>query len=111
MLEAARTFADALPAVPSNLPKVPGIVALPNIEMTVTSYGFDLAAELLAAQKDFAGQPGEARSLRPRADRVIIVAERPHSNGRTSMPEDSAGNNLLGAFIRAQRQMANLLAA
>jgi transcriptional regulator with XRE-family HTH domain len=24
------------------------------------------------------------------------------------MPEDSAGNNLLGAFIRAQRQMANL---
>jgi transcriptional regulator with XRE-family HTH domain len=24
------------------------------------------------------------------------------------MPEDPAGNNLLGAFIRAQRQMANL---
>ena len=52
VLEAARTFADALPAVPSSLPKVPGIVALPDVE-AVTSYGFDLAAELLAAQKDF----------------------------------------------------------
>jgi hypothetical protein len=52
VLEAARTFADALPAVPSNLPKLPGIVALPDVE-AVTSYGFDLAAELLAAQKDF----------------------------------------------------------
>jgi hypothetical protein len=52
VLEAARTFADALPAVPSNLPKVPGIVALPDVE-AVTSYGFDLAAELLAVQKDF----------------------------------------------------------
>jgi hypothetical protein len=52
VLEAARSFADALPAVPSNLPKVPGIVALPDVE-AVTSYGFDLAAELLAAQKDF----------------------------------------------------------
>jgi hypothetical protein len=52
VLEAARTFADALPAVPSNLPELPGIVALPDVE-AVTSYGFDLAAELLAAQKDF----------------------------------------------------------
>jgi hypothetical protein len=52
VLEAARTVADALPAMPSNLPKVPSIVALPDVE-AVTSYGFDLAAELLAAQKDF----------------------------------------------------------
>ena len=52
VLEAARTFADALPTVPSNLPKVPGIGALPDVE-AVTSYGYDLAAELLAAQKDF----------------------------------------------------------
>jgi hypothetical protein len=52
VLDAARVFADALPSVPSNLPKVPGIVALPDVE-AVTSYGFDLATELLAAQKDF----------------------------------------------------------
>jgi hypothetical protein len=38
--------------VPSNLPKIPSIVALPDVE-AVTSYGFDLAAELLAAQKEF----------------------------------------------------------
>jgi hypothetical protein len=52
VLDAARTFADALPPVSPNLPKVPGIVALPDVE-ALSSYGFDLAAELLAAQKDF----------------------------------------------------------
>jgi hypothetical protein len=52
VLDAARTFADALPTVPSTLPKVPRIDALPDVE-AITSYGFDLAAELLAAQKDF----------------------------------------------------------
>jgi hypothetical protein len=52
VLDAARVFAEALPPVPSNLSKVPGIGAVPDVE-AVTSYGFDLAAELLAAQKDF----------------------------------------------------------
>jgi hypothetical protein len=52
VLDAARAFAEALPPVPSNLPKVPSIVALPDVE-AVTSYSFDLAAELLAAQKEF----------------------------------------------------------
>ena len=52
VLDAARAFAEALPPVPANLTKVPGIAALPDVE-AVTSYGFDLAAELLAAQKEF----------------------------------------------------------
>jgi hypothetical protein len=39
--------------VPSNLSEIPNVVALPDAP-TVTAYGFDLAAELLAAQKDFA---------------------------------------------------------
>jgi hypothetical protein len=52
VLDAARAFAEALPAVPANLPKVPGIDSLPDVE-AVTSYGFDLAGELLAAQKEF----------------------------------------------------------
>jgi hypothetical protein len=38
--------------VPSHLSEVPKVVALPDVP-TVTAYGFDLAAELLAAQRDF----------------------------------------------------------
>ena len=52
-LDAARDFADALPSVPSSLTDTRGLVALPDLP-AVTAYGFDLAAELLAAQKDFA---------------------------------------------------------
>ena len=52
-LDAARAFADALPSVPSSLTDTRGLVALPDLP-AVTAYGFDLAAELLAAQKDFA---------------------------------------------------------
>ena len=52
-LDAARAFADALPSVPSRLTDTRGLVALPDLP-AVTAYGFDLAAELLAAQKDFA---------------------------------------------------------
>ena len=44
---------DALPSVPSSLSDNPGAVALPDVP-AVTAYSFDLAAELLAAQKDFA---------------------------------------------------------
>ena len=49
-LDAARAFAGALP---SGLPETRGFVALPDVQ-AVTAYSFDLAAELLAAQKDFA---------------------------------------------------------
>jgi hypothetical protein len=52
-LDAARAFAGAWSSVPSNLSEIPSVVALPDTQ-TVTAYGFDLAAELLAAQKDFA---------------------------------------------------------
>lgn len=52
-LNVARAFAQALPPVPAHLSEAPGVVALPEVQ-AVTAYGFDLAAELLAAQKDFA---------------------------------------------------------
>jgi hypothetical protein len=52
-LDVTRAFVEALPSVPSGLSKVPGVDALPDVPV-VTAYGFDLAAELLAVQKDFA---------------------------------------------------------
>ena len=52
-LDAARAFAGALPSLPSGLPETHGFVALPDVQ-AVTAYSFDLAAELLAGQKDFA---------------------------------------------------------
>ena len=52
-LDAARTFAGAWSSVPSSLSEIPNVVPLPDVP-AVTAYGFDLAAELLAAQKDFA---------------------------------------------------------
>jgi hypothetical protein len=52
-LDAARAFAEKLPPVPSTLYEIPPVVALPDMQ-AVTAYGFDLAAELLAAQKEFA---------------------------------------------------------
>ena len=52
-LDAARAFADALPSLPSGLPETRGFLALPDVQ-ALTAYSFDLAAELLAAQKDFA---------------------------------------------------------
>jgi hypothetical protein len=51
-LDVARAFAGAW-SVPSNLPENPLAAALPDVP-AITAYGFDLAAELLAAQKDFA---------------------------------------------------------
>lgn len=52
-LDAARVYAAAWSSVPSHLREIPKSAALPDVP-TVTAYGFDLAAELLAAQKDFA---------------------------------------------------------
>ena len=51
-LDVARAFAGAW-SVPSNLPENPLAAALPDVP-AITAYSFDLAAELLAAQKDFA---------------------------------------------------------
>ncbi|MDT5332295.1 MAG: hypothetical protein QOF31_3592 [Mycobacterium sp.] len=52
-LDAARAFAGAWSSVPFSLSEIPNVAALPDAP-TVTAYSFDLAAELLAAQKDFA---------------------------------------------------------
>jgi hypothetical protein len=52
-LDVARALAGAWSSVPSNLTGNPLAAALPDVP-AITAYGFDLAAELLAAQKDFA---------------------------------------------------------
>jgi hypothetical protein len=52
-LDTARGFAAALPSLPTGLSENFGLVALPDLP-AITAYSFDLAAELLAAQKDFA---------------------------------------------------------
>src|ERR1700675_2424809 len=52
-LDAARAYPGAWSAVPSHLSETPKVVAVPYLPAD-TPYGFDLAAELLAAQKDFA---------------------------------------------------------
>ena len=52
-LDVARAFAGAWSSVPSGLPENPIAAALPDVP-AITAYSFDLAAELLAAQKDFA---------------------------------------------------------
>ena len=52
-LDVARAFAGAWSSVPSSLPENPFAAALPDVP-AITAYSFDLAAELLAAQKDFA---------------------------------------------------------
>lgn len=52
VLDAAKTVADALPAVPSGVSEAPVLSTLPDFPAFV-AYGFDLAAELLAVQKEF----------------------------------------------------------
>jgi hypothetical protein len=52
-LDVTRAFAGAWSSVPSSLPENPLAAALPDVS-AITAYGFDLAAELLAAQKGFA---------------------------------------------------------
>jgi len=51
-LDVARAFAETVPPVPARLPEAPTVAVLPDVQ-EVTAYGFDLAAELLGAQKDF----------------------------------------------------------
>jgi hypothetical protein len=55
-LDAAQTWAKAVSALPvKDLPKVPGVPAVPAVE-AATTYTFDVAADLLSAQRDYAVQ-------------------------------------------------------
>ena len=55
-LAAAQIWTKAVSAVPlPEVPTVPGTPALPDVA-TVTAYSFDLASDLLAAQREFALQ-------------------------------------------------------
>ena len=52
-LDAARAIVEAWSSVAPSPGDFPGAGLLPDVT-AITAYGFDLAAELLAAQKDFA---------------------------------------------------------
>ncbi len=55
-LDAAQTWVKAVSVLPvPDLPAMPGVPAMPGIEVA-TKYGFDVAADLLNAQRDFALQ-------------------------------------------------------
>jgi hypothetical protein len=55
-VDGAQTWAKAVSALPvPDLPVVPGVPALPGVQ-AVTKYTFDLAADLLSAQREFAIQ-------------------------------------------------------
>jgi hypothetical protein len=53
-VDAAQTWVKAVSVLPVvDLPAVPGVPALPGVE-AVTKFSFDVAADLLSAQRDFA---------------------------------------------------------
>ena len=53
-VDAAQTWVKAVSVLPvPDLPVVPGIPALPGVE-AATKYTFDVAADLLTAQREFA---------------------------------------------------------
>lgn len=55
-VDAAQTWVKVVSVLPAmDLPKVPGVPALPGME-TATRFTFDVAADLLNAQRDFALQ-------------------------------------------------------
>ncbi|HZJ05514.1 MAG TPA: hypothetical protein VFD59_08605 [Nocardioidaceae bacterium] len=55
-VDAAQTWVKAVSVLPvPDLPKVPGVPALPGVE-AATKYTFDVAADLLQTQRDFALQ-------------------------------------------------------
>lgn len=55
-IDAAQTWAKAVAVLPPmDLPKIPGLPAMPGLE-AATTYTFDVAADLLNAQRDFALQ-------------------------------------------------------
>lgn len=55
-IDAAQSWVKAVSVLPvADLPKIPGIPALPGLE-AATKYTFDVASDLLNAQRDFALQ-------------------------------------------------------
>jgi hypothetical protein len=55
-VDAAQTWAKAVSVLPAfDIPKIPGIPAMPGVE-AATKYTFDVAADLLNAQREFALQ-------------------------------------------------------
>jgi hypothetical protein len=55
-IDAAQTWVKAVSVLPAfDLPKIPGIPALPGVE-AATKYTFDIAADLLNAQREYALQ-------------------------------------------------------
>ena len=55
-VDATQTWVKAVSVLPvPDLPKVPGIPAVPGVE-AVTTFTFDVAADLLSAQRDYALQ-------------------------------------------------------
>jgi hypothetical protein len=59
-VDAVQAFTKAVSVLPTpELPEIPGVPALPNVE-AVTTYTFDLAIDLLNAQREFALQLASA---------------------------------------------------
>ena len=62
-VDAAQTWVKAVSVLPvgrlSELPKVPGLPTMPGVE-TATKFTFDVAADLLNAQRDYALQLANA---------------------------------------------------
>ena len=55
-IDAAQTWVKAVSVLPAmDLPHIPGLPGLPNLE-AATRYTFDIAADLLNLQRDFAMQ-------------------------------------------------------
>jgi hypothetical protein len=55
-VDAAQTWVKAVSVIPvPDLPAVPGLPTVPGVE-AMTSFTFDLAADLLTSQRDFALQ-------------------------------------------------------
>ncbi len=55
-VDAAQTWVKAVSVLPvPDLPKIPGIPAVPGVE-AATTFAFDLAADLLKAQREYALQ-------------------------------------------------------
>jgi hypothetical protein len=107
-LDVARAFAQALSPVPSRLSEARSAVGLPDVP-ALTACGFDLAAELLAAQRDFTLTLANTFAPAKNAWVRNQVRYRSSDDGGVAMPDEPADRgNFLGAFIRAQRQLANL---
>jgi len=59
-VDVAHTWANAVSALPMvELPKLPGLPVLADVE-AATKYSFDIAADLLGAQREFALQVASA---------------------------------------------------